>query len=387
MTNLEEITDLIANGNMVDQIYLDLSKAFDKVPHQRLLIKLRKAGISGRLLSWMESFLLHRLQHVKVNGTFSKMKNVTSGVPQGSVLGPILFLIFINDLPNILSTCSSTIFADDTKLSMKVNTDHDVATFQNDLDMLAEWCKTWRLQFNADKCHILHLGKKNFRNYYHLNGRLLTSVNEEKDLGVIISEDLAAEKNVGHCVKKANKVLGMIRRTFSYLNQSMVSQLYKVFVRPHLEYCQQACSPYLKKDQDKLEKVQRSATKLMQHMKDLPYEERLKELNLYSLEERRMRGDMILMYRLLSGDLDIDYRRFFTYVQPNTQTEKLRSYNRHSKIVKAYHSSTKDIDVRRNFFSQRAINPWNSLPESVVSSESIKAFKWKYDNWRGKIIV
>ena len=113
-----------------------------------------------------------------------------------------MFLIFINDIPDILSSCSSTIFADDTKLSKKVNTDYDAAAFQHDLNMLAKWCKIWKLQFNADKCHILHLGKKNLRNYYHLNGRLLTSVNEEKDLGVIISDDLAAEKNVAHCVKK-----------------------------------------------------------------------------------------------------------------------------------------------------------------------------------------
>ena len=144
LLNLEEITSMVDDGHSVDQIYLDFQKAFDKVPHQRLLFKLEKAGISGGLLSWIESFLSQRTQRVKVNGKFS-----VSGVPQGSVLGPLVFILFINDLPDIVKSASTSIFADDTKLSGKANTQEDTDKIQSDLDALEKWSKIWKLKFNA----------------------------------------------------------------------------------------------------------------------------------------------------------------------------------------------------------------------------------------------
>ena len=376
LLNLEEITNLLDQGNAVDQFYLDLQKAFDKVPHKRLIYKLKKAGISGTLLSWIESFLSFREQRVKVNGSYSKWQSVLSGVPQGSVLGPVLFIIFINDLPDNISTSSCKIFADDTKLYRAVNNLKDVKETQADLDRIQNWCKYWKLSFNTDKCHILHFGSKNYCHYYHLNGRLITPVNEEKDLGVVVSKDLKADKNIIHCITKANKMLGMIKRTFSHLDRTMLVQLFKVYVRPHLEYCQQACSPHYEKDIEKLEKVQRRATKLIPCLEGLTYDERLKDLKLYSLEDRRKRGDLILMYRIMTNDIKIDRNKLFSI----KDYQRLRGHD-----MKVHHTRVSKLDIRHNFFTQRVITPWNSLPGHVINSKTVKQFKDSYDQWRGLV--
>ena len=377
LLNLEEITTMIDEGNVVDQIYLDLQKAFDKVPHQRLLYKLQKAGISGHLLAWIESFLSGRQQRVKIKGNYSNWKNVLSGVPQGSVLGPILFIIYINDLPETLKSSLCKVFADDTKITGKANSIEDAQLIQDDLDALLQWCSEWKMKFNSSKCHVVHFGKKNHAHYYHLNGRLLSPVEKEKDLGVIIGKDLKAEWNITHSVAKANKILGMIRRTFSYMDKEMFLQLYKVYVRPHLEYCQQACSPYMAKDINLIEGVQHRATKLVKSIEDLSYEERLKHLKLYSLEDRRLRGDLILMYRIMNGDVNIDSSKLFTVKAPNMAR---------GHAMKVHLKKISNSDIRHNFFTERVIVPWNTLPQHIVESKTVREFKNSYDKWSGLIV-
>ena len=314
LSSLEEITKLYEEGFPIDEIFLDLSKAFDKVPHQRLLYKLRCLGINGNLLNWIESFLTNRRQRVKINRSYSHWSKVKSGVPQGSVLGPILFILYINDLPNTIKA-SCRIFADDTKLIQAIKTKEDSERLQKDLNSLAEWSDTWKLQFNPAKCHVLHIGKKNIDSTYTMNGEELVTVTEEKDLGCIISNDLKQSANIKHHISKANKLLGMIRRTFSFLDKEVFLLLYKTYIRPRLEYCQQACYPYLAKDQDALEKVQRRATKLVRTIADLPYEERIKQLGLFTLKYRRDRADLITLYKLINGHIDIDTSQFFSYVR------------------------------------------------------------------------
>jgi len=373
LMNLEEITKLIDKGSIVDQIYLDFQKAFDKVPHQRLLYKLRKAGIKGTMLSWIESFLTGRRQRVKVNGVYSFWSWVLSSVPQGSVLGPLLFILFINDLPGLIR-CLCMIFADDTKLTKKVDTLEEVDELQEDLNSLHEWTKEWQLKFNAKKCHVIHFGKKNPHSLYHINGTLVTEVNQERDLGVVISDTLTAHQNVLACVKKANQTLGMIRRTFSYLDEEMLSHLIKVFIRPHLEYCQQAMSPIMVKDINLIEKVHRRATRLLPHLEVLEYEERLSVLNLYSMEQRRQRGDLILMYRIMTDDLMIDKTKLFTM----DGDSKTRGHG-----LKVKMTENVKLDVRKYFFTNRIVEPWNELPQDIVDSITVNEFKGKYDRWLG----
>ena len=166
----------------VDIIYLDFQKAFDKVPHKRLLDKVLSHGISGSIHNWIKDWLSNRKQRVVINGASSPWLSVKSGVPQGSVLGPVLFLIYVNDLDDGL-TCKVSKFADDTKISSKVITTQEKEALQSDLDRLSSWANKWQMKFNVSKCKVLHIGTNNDQVQYEMNGHILESVNKEKDLG------------------------------------------------------------------------------------------------------------------------------------------------------------------------------------------------------------
>jgi len=178
------VISYIDSGAPVDIIYLDFQKAFDKVPHDRLISKVRKAGIGGRVADWLENWLSKRFQRVGVNGSFSEWAEVTSGVPQGSILGPLLFTIFINDFEDNV-TNKILKFADDSKLWGAVETVQDRTGIQKDLDTLGEWSVINQMPFNVSKCKVMHIGKKNVKADYSLMGQVITKTSEEKDLGVV----------------------------------------------------------------------------------------------------------------------------------------------------------------------------------------------------------
>ena len=308
---LEEITKWIDVGSPVDIIYLDFQKAFDKVPHQRLLLKLKAHGIGDSITDWIEQWLTDRRQRVVVDGEVSNWKSVLSGVPQGSVLGPILFLIYINDLDDSI-TSNVLKFADDTKLFRKVNTDGDKQHLQNDLHRLVKWSEKWQMLFNFGKCKCLHTGHGNLNVNYKMGDTVLGTTVKEKDLGVTISADMKVSEQCSIAASKGNQILGLIRRNITYKGKKLIIPLYKAIVRPHLEYCIQAWRPYRKKDIDMLERIQRRATKMIPELRDLSYEERLKECGLTTLETRRLRGDQIEVFRILNGYENIDRTMFFS---------------------------------------------------------------------------
>ena len=314
LTNLlcffEEITKWVDEGSPVDVIYLDFQKAFDKVPHQRLILKLKSHGMGNSIINWIEQWLKDRRQRVVVDGEVSSWKPVLSGVPQGSVLGPILFLIYINDLEegvtgNILK------FADDTKLFRKVKEIGDKQKLQDDIDKLVKWSEKWQMLFNFGKCKCLHTGSGNTGVNYEMGGTILSKTVKEKDLGVTMNANMKVSEQCRIAASKGNQVLGMIRRNITYKEKSLIMPLYKAIVRPHLEYCIQAWNPYLRKDVDMLEKIQRRATKLIPGLRDLTYEERLNECGLTTLETRRLRGDQIEVFKILNGYENIDSNIFF----------------------------------------------------------------------------
>ena len=312
---------------------------------------------------------LTNFQKRKNNSAVSSWTSVSSGVPQGSVLGPLLFIIYINDFPGMLkSTCK--LFADDTKLYGQVSDDKGKAILQKDLDACSKWAKDWLMEFHPKKCKVIHFGKKNDRHGYTLDGHPIQDVSEEKDLGVHISEDIKWALHISEAVKNANRMIGMIKHTFTYMNKKMFLTLYKSLVRPHLEYCPQVWNPTLKKDIDELEKVQRRATKLVPELYDIPYEERLKILNLYPLHDRRLRGDMILTFKLLKGLLDIDAEKIVPLHQHKSNT---RSNNMQLKCTVTKTSQ------RQSFFSQRVVRPWNSLSNDIIGSNTVNTFKGRYD--------
>jgi hypothetical protein len=223
---LENVTKAIDEGHPLDILYLDFSKAFDKVPHKRLIRKLEAHGIGDKVKTWIESWLENRMQKVVVRGNSSSWSPVSSGVPQGSVLGPTLFIIYINDIEEGL--CGNVLkFADDTKVFRKVATSEEAFSMQEDLQKLCKWSVDWQMLFNADKCACMHVGAKNQHYDYFIGDELIKTTTAEKDLGVIIHQSLKVEHQVAAAVKKANRCLGIIKRNFACQEMSFIVKLYK----------------------------------------------------------------------------------------------------------------------------------------------------------------
>jgi len=377
VTNLLVFLDKVTTCNdykdSVDTIFLDFAKAFDKVPHGRLLMKLKAHGIDGQVASWIGDWLANRMQRVCISGATSGWRLVMSGVPQGSVLGPLLFLIFINDLDlGLLNTILK--FADDTKIFGKVISPVDRLQLQTDLDTLSKWAELWQMKFNVSKCKVMHTGSRNANYSYSMNGQPLNAVHDYKDLGIVITKSLKVADHCQYACGKANKMLGLIKRTIKHRSYTVMVQLYKSLVRPHLEYCSSAWSPHYSKDKALIESVQHRFTRLFPELRTMKYEDRLEVLRLWTLEERRNRADLIEVYKILHGLTDIPVSTFF---QLNTDS----STRGHSmKLVKP-HCHT---DSRLHFFSSRVINRWNCLTQVCVESSSVNTFKRHLEGLRQK---
>ncbi len=250
--------------------------------------------------NWIENWLSNRKQRVVINGTASDWAPFTSGVPQGSVLGPVLFIIFINDIDVGLNNFISK-FADDTKIGNSIITDHDRMNLQEDLRNILEWSQ--RMPFNVNKCHILQVGTRNKIIKYEMNGTKLESVQCVKDLGITVASTLKFSQKCKDAAGKANRMLGFLNRDFSFKNKHVILPLYISLVRPHLGYAVQFWAPHHAKNKVKLEVVQRRATKMITSLRNKPYEERLARLNLFSLEKRRLRGKLIEFFFKFSKNL------------------------------------------------------------------------------------
>ncbi|MCG8045675.1 MAG: reverse transcriptase family protein [Candidatus Thiodiazotropha endolucinida] len=373
---IEDVSQAIDDGYNVDVIYLDFKKAFDKVPHQRLLLKLQNYGIKGQVYEWVKDFLSDRVQRVMVNGTPSEWAEVSSGIPQGSVLGPILFLVYINDMPDVIAVLIK-LYADDAKIYNRVSITDRNNQVQTSLDNSVDWANEWLMYYNFKKCHHLQIGRQEIDSKYSMKAgnetHELNKVKNEKDLGVIIDSNLLFRDHITSKVNLANRNLGIIFRSFTFIDQDMFLHLYKSLVRPHIEYASPVWSPHFKKDSIMIENVQRRATRLVRSLKGYSYSERLRKLGLPTLEYRRERADLIQVYKILNNIDILDKDKLFTVVQRATRGHSFKLYKRRSRLVS-----------RANCFSNRVINSWNSLPETVVCAPSVNAFKNRLNNhWRG----
>ena len=202
------------------------------------------------------------------------------------------------------------LFAIDAKLYRNVTSPEDNRKLQDDLDRIYEWSTRWQLPFNIDKCKSFHIGRKNNRYWYEMNGTKLKQVTEEKDLGIFIDDELKFHKQCASATKKANAILGLLKKSFTLLDKKTLPLLYKSLIRPHLEYGNVVWGPHYAEDIKSIGKVHRRATKLVPELKNLSYEERLRELHLPSLAHRRRRGDMIVTYRLMTGQMNINKDNF-----------------------------------------------------------------------------
>jgi hypothetical protein len=369
LQTMEDWTKALDENKPVDIIYLDFQKAFDTVPHLRLANKLHAYGIQGNVHRWILSFLDNRRQRVCVNGSFSEWSPVTSGIPQGSVLGPILFVTYINDMPDTVSSMCK-LFADDTKLYRAIEQSQDIEVLQDDLFSLSGWSDEWLLRFNASKCKRMHLGSTNTQHEYMLSRdseSALDVTTAEKDLGVFVDPDLSFRKHINTIVNKANRIIGIIKRTFDYRDSDMINRLYCSLVRPHLEYANSVWAPRLRKDINAIENVQRRATKTIPELSQKSYTERLTSLQLYSLAYRRRRGDMIHVFKMLHG-LENGSDLF-------TVSDDSRTRGHSLKLVKQRCNK----NTRLQFFASRVVNDWNSLPEPIVHAPSVNSFKHRLD--------
>ena len=374
---LDLICEILDRGGSVDVVYFDFMKAFDKVSHERLIMKLESYGIDGAIQKWIKAFLSDRRQRVVVNRATSEWAGVTSGVPQGSVLGPLLFVIFINDLPDVVSQRSNPyMFADDTKMIREISNVQDNLSLQSDIDAMLTWSVDNKMFFHSGKCKVLGLGYHKSEFVYKMREVELERVPFEKDLGVIFDDSLSFEKHISEKTNKANKVVGIIRRTFCHLDKEMFLTLYKAQVRPLIEYANQVWSPRLNKHRDSIENVQRRATKLIPGMKNKTYEERLELLKLPSLAYRRLRGDLIEMYKIATLKYDEDVSEgllVFANDEAGTRGHSLKLFKIRCRL-----------EVRKRSFPHRTLVVWNELPQVVINAPKVDSFERRLDKFLSK---
>ena len=388
---LDEWTKSLELGGQVDVIYTDFAKAFDKVPHKRLIHKLKYYRIDPNIVEWIEAFLSSRKQRVKVNGIFSSWQSVLSGIPQGSILGPLLFIIFINDLAEMCDKESKLyLYADDAKIFSHICNIKDKENLQSDLDKVNEWSNKWLLKLNIQKCKVMSYGRDcRINSDYYLccndtryNLEKLDSIN---DLGVIFDKNLKFDSHIDKKVNKAYSILGLINRNFRNMNLKSFVLIYKSMVRSHVEYANSVWSPYKIMDIEKIEKVQKRATKMINSIKNLTYENRLRMLNLPTLKYRRLRGDMIEVYKIITEKYDTN-----SAVNMNICTNSYTRGNRYKMFPVNVH-----YNLRKNNFCNRIIAVWNSLPDDVVAARNTNTFKNLLDkfwnkqevkfNWRAEL--
>ena len=379
-------TEILDQGGTIDAIYCDFMKAFDKVSHKRLVYKAKQYGITGKVHGWIKDFLSNRTHRVALNGALSKPANVTSGIPQGSVLGPMLFVIYINDLPETVDKDSYIyLFADDAKVFRHIKSEEDRIQLQKDINSLLDWSKKWLLLFHPDKCVHMCLGNNN-NNTYDMGDHKLAHSDCEKDLGVHIDHKLSFEKHINETINKANKILAITRKTFECIDSDTFGFVFKGLIRPHLEYAAPVWSPHTVRQIESLENVQRRATKLIPGFSKLSYPERLKKLKLPTLAYRRARGDMIQVFKMTSEE-------GYDKTLPNIFKTNVTHLRGHSK--KLYIEGC-NKNIRKYSFPHRVTKIWNSLPEEVINHNKIIHFEkaldryWehqeiKYENFKADI--
>jgi len=370
VTNLLESTNdwtlSLSKHNSVVIAYIDFQRAFDSVPHPKLIHKLSSYGIHGNLLFWISSFLSNRLQRVRVGSALSGTCSVISGVPQGSVIGCLLFNLYINDITDSLdSTTTSKIFADDLKIYTELSSTDSIFNLQNHLNLIHRWSVTWQLQISQSKCHTLTLGPTTTGQTLFISHTPISITSSIVDLGITIDPDLNFKKHIHDIVVRAKQRAALIHRCFISHKPVHLIRAYITYVRPLLEYATQVWSPYHVSLINLLETVQRGFTKRIPGFWNLSYAERLNRLQLQSLEHRRLLSDLVLCFNIVHGLIALPFDDFF----------KMHNYSStrgHSFKLIIPPSKT---NRSKFFFSSRVIPVWNSLPQELVSVTTSSHFK------------
>ena len=368
----DHVTSMYDQGHTVDLILFDYAKAFDKVHFLTLLDKLRSIGISGNLLNWIYSFLFGRSMHVSVSGHPSDSRPVLSGVPQGSVLGPLLFLIYINYIASEI-TCRYAMFADDLKLYLHLSTTQDPTApspeLQHNIDTLCSISESWGLEFSPSKCFHLrfsrHLTLPVRNNYYYLSNSPIETVSSHGDLGVTVDTNLKFHTHIRNTVAKAGGVATNLLKSTVCRSANFMSSIFSTDIRPLLEFASPIWNTGYTYDLKLLESVQRRWTKQIEGLSTFSYSERLKFLNMYSTKGRLLRQDLIYTYKIFH-DLSAIKPSDIFLLAPDIGTRGHRF-----KIF----VQRPQVEARKRFFSHRVVQHWNALPSDVVDSPSLQVFK------------
>lgn len=373
---LNDWTLAIEKGMFVDVIYFDIAKAFDTVSHEKLIAKLQNFGIDGTLLLWIKNFLIDRELSVKIGNKFSGSEKVTSGVPQGSVIGPLLFIIYISDIAKILlnDQIKLKLFADDLKMYLIYTDPSQSIVLQNCINNFLNWCAENELNIAPHKCSVLHLGRNNPQSSYAIQENIISSVtNSVRDLGILIQPDLKWKSHIDECCRKASIRLYTLFKALKSNNAEFYTQMYKAYVRPILETSSPLFNPYFKKDILKLESIQRKAVNLIHFkclrnkMPNMSYSELLKTLKLETLQMRRLKNDLIFLHKIFIGDIKIDPEIVPKFSYSNTR----------SRGFKIDFCKT---NARYHFFFNRTVPIYNSLPIAVRASSTSCLFKNKLNS-------
>ena len=379
LKHIDEVIQSILEGNEHDVVYLDFAKAFDKVDHEILLQKLHIFGVRGKLHDWIKDFLLNRSQLVTVSGVHSVLALVLSGVPQGSVLGPILFLIYINDLNNCLEGSSSGSFADDTRLSKSIACCSDVLILQQDLLNVIKWAKSNNMALHEDKFELLSYRTPRskllqelpmtaeWEKYTTSSGQDILPSNKVKDLGVHLSPDLRWATQVSEAVQSANKMANWVISVFTDRSKVVMLTLFKTMVRSRLEYSCPVWNPSLMADIKKLESSQRAFTRHISGCYGLSYWQRLKFLDLMSLQRRRERYTIMHVWKIIKGlapnDINIES---YEHIRLGVRCRVPPLPRRAPAYAKSIYDSS---------FAVTGPKLWNILPRSVTCAPSLESFK------------
>ena len=380
----DNIINLLEEGGNVDVVYLDFAKAFDKVDHKIVLAKVQKLGIQGKLLQWINEFLTNRTQSVMVNGRLSSKRSVISGVPQGSVIGPLLFLVLISDIDEKALYSMIASFADDTRVTKGIQTEDDAVDLQTDLFQIYQWSIDNNMEFNSLKFELLRYGKnkelKEETSYVSPEWNVIEEKDQVKDLGITMSSDATFKAHINNIIESAKRTSAWIMRTFKARDKLTMMTLYKSLVRPILEYASVLWNPTAKGDIQRIEEIQRSYIRKIRGV-SRNYHEALKELNLYSLQRRRERYSILQVWKMLEG---------YTTNLKNTPDSSLqlarRIEDRGGRTLKTPNLANTPgylQKVKQQTVKVHGAKLFNSLPSNLrnTTNTTVEHFKFKLDKF------
>ena len=338
----------------VDIVFLDLRKAFDTVSHNVLLFRLKQCGINGKIFNWIREYLSNREQFVQINTARSPPVFVSSGVPQGSKLANLLFLLFVNNIPDCVRS-QIQMYGDDIKLYSVTDTINN--NIQTDLDALSEWTSEMKMNFNLSKCKVMHMGANNPQKKYYMKYNdgteyQIKSVQVHRDLGLFIDNNLTFSEHVDTLTRRAMRIITCMQSRFSFMSTKTFCKYYEMYVRSKLEKFTSIWSSIAKSDKDKIENCQRMATLSVNGMSEMSYSERLKKLKLPTLEHRRLHLDLLQIYRCFST------KQFDCF--PSTR-----------RII---------VNNELSFLPKRIAYKWNELSDETLMSNNFTIFSSNLEN-------